>query len=98
MLVLFAAANPGSGSQGPNTASSPSPQQQQPPPATHASDTSTSTSATTTSNTADFPEHVVLRLMGYGFPRELVIQELRSANGNVDQALAALFAKSLNIP
>ena len=40
----------------------------------------------------------VTRLTGYGFARHLVMEELRAAGGNVDQALAALFAKSFHVP
>lgn len=43
-----------------------------------------------------FSETSIARLMGYGFSRAAVMEELRRANGNVDQALAALFAKSLS--
>lgn len=47
---------------------------------------------------ADYPEEVIQRLMNNGFSRQEVIQELAAANGNVDQALAALFAKSFQLP
>ncbi len=33
--------------------------------------------------------------MSYGFPRDKCIEELRNSNGDVTQATAALFAKSL---
>lgn len=46
----------------------------------------------------DYPEEVIQRLMNNGFSRQEVIQELAAANGNVDQALAALFAKSFQLP
>lgn len=42
-----------------------------------------------------FTEADVAEIVKNGFPRERVIAELRSANGNKTQALAALFAKSL---
>lgn len=42
-----------------------------------------------------FSESDVAEIVKNGFPRERVIAELRSANGNKTQALAALFAKSL---
>jgi DNA damage-inducible protein 1 len=45
-----------------------------------------------------FPEADITRLTGMGFPRDKVLEELRAANGNVDQALAALFAKSFRVP
>lgn len=45
--------------------------------------------------TDQFTETDVAEIVKNGFPRERVIAELRSANGNKTQALAALFAKSL---
>ncbi|KAK3587325.1 hypothetical protein CHS0354_011307 [Potamilus streckersoni] len=45
-----------------------------------------------------FPEDVIQKLMTYGFSRSQVIEELTRANGNYDQALAALFAKSFTMP
>lgn len=45
-----------------------------------------------------FPESHISRLVSYGFAREVVIEELRNANGNVEAALAALLAKSLMMP
>ncbi|XP_031638385.1 protein DDI1 homolog 2 [Contarinia nasturtii] len=45
--------------------------------------------------TDKFTEIDVAEIVKNGFPRERVIAELRSANGNKTQALAALFAKSL---
>ena len=44
-----------------------------------------------------FSEDDVKTLMSYGFPRELCIEELRAKNGNVRDATAALFAKSLKL-
>ena len=46
----------------------------------------------------NFAEADIKRLSDYGFPRQQVIEELQRANGNVDQALAALFAKSFQLP
>merc|ERR1719365_149435 len=40
-------------------------------------------------------EDDVKTLMGYGFSRELCVEELRAKNGNVRDATAALFARSL---
>lgn len=57
----------------------------------------TSPQATTTSS-SQFSESVVSRLMQNGFSRNAVLEELRHANGNVDQALASLFAKSFSMP
>lgn len=45
--------------------------------------------------TDQFTESDVVEIVKNGFQRERVIAELRSANGNKTQALAALFAKSL---
>lgn len=45
-----------------------------------------------------FPEAIIQRLMSNGFSRSAVIQELTLANGNADQALASLFAKSFQLP
>lgn len=42
-----------------------------------------------------FTEDDVKTLVTYGFPRELCIAELRAKNGNVRDATAALFARSL---
>ena len=47
---------------------------------------------------ADYPDEVIQRLTSHGFSRQEVLQELAAANGNVDQALAALFAKSFQLP
>lgn len=46
----------------------------------------------------DFPEEVIQRLMKNGFSRPEVLRELATANGNADKALAALFAKSFQLP
>lgn len=56
---------------------------------------STSTSGDAVLPTDKFTESDVAEIVNNGFPRERVIAELRSANGNKTQALAALFAKSL---
>jgi hypothetical protein len=45
-----------------------------------------------------FAESDIQRLVGYGFSRQQVIDELTKSNGNVDQALASLFAKSFQMP
>lgn len=45
-----------------------------------------------------FPDDAMVRLMSYGFERQQVLDELRRANGDADQALAALLAKSLQMP
>ncbi|XP_048780682.2 protein DDI1 homolog 2-like [Ostrea edulis] len=47
---------------------------------------------------ADFPEEIIQRLMNNGFSRQAVIRELAAANGNADQALASLIAKSFQLP
>ena len=39
----------------------------------------------------------VQTLMAYGFPRDKCIEELRAQNGDVTQATAALFAKSIKV-
>ena len=44
-----------------------------------------------------FSEADVQTLMAYGFPRDKCIEELRAQNGDVTQATAALFAKSIKI-
>ena len=56
---------------------------------------SSSSSALTIQPGDNFTEQNVQDLMKYSFTRENVIQELRSANGDVKTATAALFAKSL---
>ncbi len=40
----------------------------------------------------------IQRLVSQGFNRQQVIEELQRCGGNVEQALAALIAKSLQIP
>ena len=61
-----------------------------------AASTSTSKDPKTTVMPDDkFTEENVTALMKYGFPREKCIEELRDKNGDVTQATAALFAKSL---
>ena len=40
----------------------------------------------------------MLKLTSQGFARQQAIGELKQANGNVDQALAALFAKAFTFP
>ncbi|XP_076451813.1 protein DDI1 homolog 2-like [Babylonia areolata] len=44
----------------------------------------------------EFSESNIKKLMDHGFTRAAVMEELRRANGNMDQALAALLAKSLS--
>ena len=44
-----------------------------------------------------FSEADVQTLMAYGFPRDKCIEELRAQKGDVTQATAALFAKSIKI-
>lgn len=44
-----------------------------------------------------FTEEHVQALMAYGFPRDKCIEELRAQNGDVTQATAALFAKSIKL-
>ncbi|XP_014769083.1 protein DDI1 homolog 2 [Octopus bimaculoides] len=51
-----------------------------------------------TSPPQTFSEEAMLRLMSYGFERQQVLDELHRSNGDVDQALAALLAKSLQMP
>lgn len=45
-----------------------------------------------------FPESDINKLTNYGFSRDQVVEELTKSNGNVDQATAALVAKSLSGP
>jgi len=47
---------------------------------------------------ASFPEATIQRLMSLGFARAQVIEELTRSNGDADQALASLFAKSFQLP
>ncbi|GAB6019314.1 hypothetical protein CHUAL_000909 [Chamberlinius hualienensis] len=49
----------------------------------------------TSSSSHNFPEADVQKVVQLGFEREKVIIELRRFNGDVNQAIAALFAKSL---
>ena len=44
-----------------------------------------------------FSEGDVQTLMAYGFPRDKCIAELRAQNGDVNEATAALFAKSIKM-
>ena len=59
---------------------------------------SSSSSSATPPKQARFPESDIAKLVNYGFNRHQVLEELTRANGNVDQALAALFAKSFVVP
>lgn len=54
--------------------------------------------ATATGPIRTFPESDIIKLTNYGFTRDQVIEELTRSNGNVDQATAALFARSLAGP
>lgn len=60
--------------------------------------TSTSSSSTSSSSRPAHPEAVIAELMGLGFTRQEVIAELDAFNGDKNQAMAALFAKSFKIP
>ena len=51
-------------------------------------------SSQSASTTPSLPEADILTLTSQGFSRQQAIDELTKANGNVDQALAALFAKA----
>jgi hypothetical protein len=46
----------------------------------------------------NFTEADIQQLIGMGFPRTRVIEELTQADGNINQAIAALLAKSLQMP
>ena len=66
--------------------------------------TSTNSGAASTANDPNvilpndkFTEDNVKALMGYGFSREVCIQELRAQNGDERAATAALFARSLKM-
>ncbi|XP_070560655.1 protein DDI1 homolog 2-like [Ptychodera flava] len=50
------------------------------------------------SSVPDIPEEKVNQIVQMGFPRELAIKELRKSNGDVNQAAAAILAKSLQGP
>lgn len=54
-----------------------------------------SAAATAVSSGDNFSETDIQDIQKLGFPRDKCIAELRSANGNKTQAIAALFAKSL---
>lgn len=45
---------------------------------------------------ADVKESDVANMMAMGFSRESCVQELRNNNGDVNLAIAAIFAKSLS--
>ncbi|KAK3104875.1 hypothetical protein FSP39_012183 [Pinctada imbricata] len=59
---------------------------------------SASSSGQNPSASNSYPEEIIQRLMSNGFSRDNVIRELNASNGNADQALAALFAKSFQLP
>ncbi|GAB1602153.1 protein DDI1 homolog 2-like [Argonauta hians] len=70
-----------------------------PPPSSASSSPSPRIPATTApAPTSRFPEASLMRLMSYGFARHQVEEELTRSNGDVDQALAALLARSLQMP
>ena len=50
------------------------------------------------STTPSLPEADILTLISQGFSRQQATDELTKANGNVDQALAALLAKAFTFP
>ena len=84
IIILGTGTSSGSKSSSPAKSSQPSSaQSSQPKPSTPNS---------------NYPEADVKKLMDYGFSRQQVIEELTKAGGNVDQALAALFAKSFQMP
>lgn len=45
-----------------------------------------------------FPEVDVKKLVDMGYPRDLVLEELRKNGGNVNKAMMGLFAKSVSVP
>ncbi|CAD5122502.1 DgyrCDS10926 [Dimorphilus gyrociliatus] len=55
-------------------------------------------SATATGPQRTFPESDINKITNYGFSRDQVIEELTRNHGNVDQAIATLFARSLAGP
>ncbi|XP_076325551.1 protein DDI1 homolog 2-like isoform X3 [Tachypleus tridentatus] len=57
-----------------------------------------STSITSAQPMNDFPEENIQKLIQLGFSRENVLKALQRFNGDVDQAMAALFAMSLKLP
>ncbi|XP_063965953.1 protein DDI1 homolog 2-like isoform X2 [Lytechinus pictus] len=65
-------------------------------PATSNSSSSSSSSAAAASRM--FPEADVKKLVDMGYPRDLVLAELRKTGGNVNKAMMALFAKSVSVP
>ncbi|KAL8601882.1 hypothetical protein ACOMHN_020617 [Nucella lapillus] len=67
----------------------------QPPPSTTPAASASSPPSSSSQGGGAFPEVNVAKLMNYGFSRTAVMEELRRASGNVDQALASLLAKSL---
>lgn len=82
-----------------STAAAASTTPSQPKPSTSSSPqavTQPSAGPSATSSGMTFSETVITQLMKHGFSRAAVMEELRRANGNMDQALAALLAKSLS--
>ena len=57
-----------------------------------------STSSRQPAQRPSFPEATIQRLMSLGFSRAQVTEELTRSNGDADQALASLFAKSFQLP
>ena len=64
-----------------------------PPPAAAAGSEPPAASAAPAND--NFSEDDIKTLMGYGFTRDQCVEELRAKNGNVRDATAALFARSL---
>lgn len=56
--------------------------------------TTTTTSGESYSITGNFNELDIQEIQKLGFTRDKILVELRNANGNKTQAIAALFAKS----
>ena len=59
---------------------------------------STSSSSASQHSSSPFPESDITKLTSQGFSRQQAVEELTKANGNVDQALVALLAKSFKLP
>ena len=54
------------------------------------------TPATAAPAASDVNQDDVANMMAMGFPRDVCIEELRKNNGDVNLAVAAIFAKSLS--
>ncbi|XP_074654424.1 protein DDI1 homolog 2-like [Tubulanus polymorphus] len=72
-------------------------QEQQPSTAGVSSHHNTSSSSAAAAG-AQFPEKDIQKLVANGFTREQCVAELTRTRGNVDEALASLIAKSIQIP